>query len=181
MIVFFGPVGAGKSVQGKMLGTKQNWQWISTGDIFRQSTDPEVQAILASGRLISSEQTYQVLGHALENVRHQQIILDGFPRRKEQAEWLLANQVKYDFTVDLVIVINVEKDEILKRLATRGRAEDDVAIIEDRLKIYHDEVDPILQYLTDNNIPVEYINGVGGMDTVHSIIMDKIVEHKLAA
>ncbi len=181
MIVFFGPVGAGKSVQGKLLGTKQNWKWISTGDIFRQSTDPEVQAILASGQLMSSEQTYQVLGQALENVRNQQIILDGFPRRKEQAEWLLANQKNYDFTVDLVIVMDVDKDEILKRLATRGRAEDDASIIEDRLKIYHDEVDPILKYLTDNNVPVEYINGVGDMNTVHEGIMDKIIEHKLAA
>lgn len=181
MIVFFGPVGAGKSVQGKMLGTKQNWQWISTGDIFRQSTDPEIQATLASGRLVSSEQTYQVLGEALENVRDQQIILDGFPRRKEQAEWLLANQNVYDFTVDLVVVIDVDKAEILKRLAGRGRAEDDASIIEDRLKIYHDEVDPILKYLTDNDIAVEYINGVGDMEMVHSSIMNKITEHNLAA
>jgi adenylate kinase len=34
MIVFFGPVGAGKSVQGTMLGERFGWEWISTGNIF---------------------------------------------------------------------------------------------------------------------------------------------------
>jgi adenylate kinase len=179
MIVFFGPVGAGKSVQGQMLGTRFNWPWISTGNIFRNSTDPDVQATIAAGRLISSEQTYQVLGEALEHVRHQQIILDGFPRKKEQAEWLLANQATYDFTVDLVIVIDVAKEEILKRLASRGRADDDASIIEDRLKIYHDEVDPILQYLSDNAVPVVHVNGIGSMDDVHSSIMDQVAAHNL--
>ncbi|MDB5167411.1 MAG: adk, adenylate kinase [Candidatus Saccharibacteria bacterium] len=179
MIVFFGPVGAGKSVQGKMLGERFGWDWISTGNIFRASTDPDIQATLAAGQLISSEQTYQVLGEALENVRHQQIILDGFPRRKEQAEWLIANQAAFDFTVDLIIVIDVAKDEILKRLTARGRVDDDAAVIEGRLKIYHDEVDPILQYLSENNVPVVHVDGVGDVDTIHGEIMEQIVAHNL--
>lgn len=179
MIVFFGPVGAGKSVQGQMLSTRFNWQWISTGNIFRASTDPDIQATIASGRLISSEQTYQVLGEALENVRHQQIILDGFPRKKEQAQWLLENQKKYDFTVDLVIVIDVAKEEILKRLASRGRADDDASVIEDRLAIYHSEVDPILGYLSDNTVPVAHVDGVGDVDAIHSLIVDVMTNHNL--
>jgi len=181
MIVFFGPVGAGKSVQGQMLGDKFGWQWISTGNIFRASTDPDVQATIAAGMLISSEQTYQVLGEALEKVRHEQIILDGFPRKKEQAEWLIANQTKFDFTVDLVIVIDVAKEEIIKRLTARGRVDDDAAIIEDRLKIYHNEVDPILQYLSDKNIPVVHVQGEGDIETIHEAIMKQVAAYKLDA
>ncbi len=179
MIVFFGPVGAGKSVQGQMLGTRFNWQWISTGNIFRASQDPDVQATIAAGQLISSEQTYHVLGEALEHVRHMQIILDGFPRKKEQAEWLLQNQATYDFNVDLVIVIDVAKEEILKRLASRGRVDDDASVIEDRLAIYHSEVDPILTYLTDNNVAVVHVDGVGDVDAIHEAIVNQITAHDL--
>lgn len=181
MIVFFGPVGAGKSVQGQMLAARFDWRWISTGNIFRASQDPEVQATIASGRLISSEQTYQVLGEALNDVRRQQIILDGFPRKKEQAEWLLSHTSEYDFSVDLVIVIDVAKDEILKRLASRGRADDDASVIEDRLAIYHSEVDPILQYLSDNAVPVVHVDGVGSVDEIHERIMHEITSHQLGA
>ena len=181
MIVFFGPVGAGKSVQGQLLGGKFSWDWISTGNIFRASTDPDVQATLAAGQLISSEQTYQVLGEALESVRSKQIILDGFPRRKEQAEWLIANQAQYDFTVDLIIVIDVAKEEILKRLMARGRVDDDAAVIEGRLKIYHDEVDPILTYLSEHNVPVVHVEGEGDVDSIHSEIMKQVIAHKLDA
>ncbi len=179
MIVFFGPVGAGKSVQGQMLATRFDWQWISTGNIFRASTDPDIQATIAAGRLISSEQTYKVLGEALDAVRNQQIILDGFPRKKEQAEWLLENQEKYDFTADLVVVIDVAKEEILKRLASRGRVDDNASVIEDRLAIYHSEVDPILQYLSDNNVPVVHVDGVGTPDEIHVRIMEQITSHRL--
>ncbi|TAL14913.1 oxidoreductase [Patescibacteria group bacterium] len=179
MIVFFGPVGAGKSVQGQMLAERFGWQWISTGNIFRASSDPDVQATLAAGKLISSEQTYQVLGEALEAVRHKQIILDGFPRKKEQAEWLIANQAIFDFTVDLVIVIDVTKEEIIKRLTARGRVDDDAAVIEGRLKIYHDEVDPILQYLSENKVPVVHVEGEGDMATIHEDIMKQVTAHKL--
>lgn len=179
MIVFFGPVGAGKSVQGTMLGERFDWQWISTGNIFRQSTDPAIQAILASGQLISSEQTYQVLGEALEHVRHQQTILDGFPRKKEQAVWLLANQTAYDFHVDLVVVIDVDKDEILKRLSGRGRAEDTAEVIEDRLKIYHEAVDPILEYLETNGVAIAHVDGLGTVEEIHERVMAHIKAHKL--
>lgn len=179
MIVFFGPVGAGKSVQGQMLSTRFNWRWISTGNIFRASQDPDIQATIASGHLISSEQTYQVLGEALEDVRNEQIILDGFPRKKEQAQWLLENQKKYDFSVDLIIVIDVAKEEILKRLASRGREDDNASVIEDRLAIYHSEVDPILDYLSENAVPIAHVDGVGSMDTIHDSIVDVINNHNL--
>jgi adenylate kinase len=119
------------------------------------------------------------LGEALEKVRHQQTILDGFPRKKEQAEWLLENQKRFDYTVDLVVVIDVDKDEILKRLAGRGRAEDTAEVIEDRLKIYHDAVDPILQYLEDNGISIAHINGLGTVEEIHARVMEQITAHNL--
>jgi len=179
MILFFGPAGAGKRVQGQMLAEEKGWQWISTGKLFRESQDPAIQAILAAGSLVSSEVTQELLASALDATRGQQIILDGFPRKIEQAEWLVAQQAKFDYAIDLVVVIDVSKEEILKRLAIRGRAEDDPSIIEKRLQIYHDEVDPILDYLSTQGVSIVHINGVGEIDEVHNHIMDEITSHHL--
>lgn len=179
MIVFFGPVGAGKSVQGQLLAARLGWEWVSTGNIFRESTDPEVQEILARGQLISSEKTYEVLATALDAIDASRIILDGFPRKKEQAEWLIANQAEHDYSVDLVLVIDVPNDEIIKRLTTRGRVDDDPKVIGDRLDIYHAEVEPILSYLESNGVPIAKIDGLGQIDEIHSRIVDVVTKHQL--
>ena len=54
MILLFGPTGAGKSMQGQMLAVRQGWKWLSTGEMLRQSTDPEVIETLKSGELVSA-------------------------------------------------------------------------------------------------------------------------------
>lgn len=179
MILFFGPAGAGKSVQGQMLAEAKGWQWISTGKLFRESQDPKIQAILAEGSLVSSEVTQDLLAGVLDKTRGQQIILDGFPRKIEQVEWLVTQQPNYDYTIDLAVVMEVSKEEVLKRLAIRGRAEDDPTIIEKRLQIYHDEVDPILEYLSAQGVSVIHVNGVGEIEGVHNHIMDEITSHQL--
>jgi adenylate kinase len=51
MIVFFGPPGAGKSVQGQLLAARQGWRWLSTGQLLRDTKDPEIAKILLSGKL----------------------------------------------------------------------------------------------------------------------------------
>lgn len=179
MILFFGPAGAGKSVQGQMLADSESWPWISTGKLFRESQDPEIQQIIAQGILISSEKTQDVLAEALEETRHKQIILDGFPRKIEQAEWLVSHQKDYDYKIDLVIVVDVTKEEILKRLALRGRVDDDPAVIESRLNIYHQEIDPILEFLTGRDVPVVHVDGIGLVDDIHEQIVKEVIAAKL--
>lgn len=179
MIVFFGPVGAGKSVQGQLLAERLGWDWVSTGNIFRASTDPEVQKILASGQLMSSEKTYEVLATALDAMDASNVILDGFPRKKEQAEWLIANQENHGYSVDLVIVIDVNDDEIISRLTARGRADDDPAVIADRLKIYYGEVQPIMDYLTAQNVAIAHVDGMGEVNDIHQRIVAAVEQHQI--
>ena len=179
MIVFFGPIGAGKSMQGQILGIRMGWQWVSTGAIFRASKDPEVQEILAKGQLISSEKTYEVLAAALDEIKGQQIILDGFPRKKEQAEWLIEQQASHGYSVDLIIIIDVPTEEIVARLSGRGRADDAPEVIKDRLAIYFSEVDPILNYLKDQNVPIVTVDGLGKVGEIHDRIMAEIQANHL--
>jgi adenylate kinase family enzyme len=57
MILFFGPPGSGKSVQGELLVKRNNWLWLSTGQLFRNSKNPEIHKRLATGELFDDELT----------------------------------------------------------------------------------------------------------------------------
>ena len=110
MIIFFGPTGAGKSVQGQMLGVRMGWKWLSTGEMLRASHDPEVIAVLQSGELVSDELTYEVFDSAIQDAKakaYPNIIVDGFPRTKDQAEWLAEYMDKNDQKIDLVVALEV--------------------------------------------------------------------------
>jgi adenylate kinase len=181
MIIFFGPAGAGKSVQGQMLAARMGWRWLSTGQLLRDTHDPEVLAALQTGQLVSDELMTKVLGDALKRSGDiDQVILDGFPRRLEQAEWLVASQPEHNRAVSIVIVLEVPREELLKRLAIRGRADDTPETIDDRLNIYRQEMYPILGYLTGQNVPVAHVDGVGSVGQVHDRIYQELNGRGLA-
>ena len=49
MIIFFGPAGAGKSVQGQILSARHGWRWLSAGQLLRDSKDPELLKVMSTG------------------------------------------------------------------------------------------------------------------------------------
>ena len=127
MILLFGPTGAGKSVQGQMLAVRMGWKWLSTGQMLRDSKDPDVIRILKSGELVSDELTYEVFDRAIKDAKEKnypRVIVDGFPRTKNQAEWLAGYLDRIHEKIELVLVIEVPESEIMRRLAKRARMED---------------------------------------------------------
>ena len=67
MILLFGPTGAGKSLQGQIMAIRQGWKWLSTGEMFRASNDPQIIEQLKTGELLSDEQTYEVFQQAVKD------------------------------------------------------------------------------------------------------------------
>lgn len=102
MIVFFGPAGAGKSVQGQILAARHGWRWLSSGQLLRDSRDPEIMEQMRTGGLVSIEQTHQVISDALERAKTiERVILDGFPRTLEQAQWLQEQKAAHNRAIQL--------------------------------------------------------------------------------
>lgn len=181
MIVFFGPAGAGKSVQGKMLAARHEWRWLSTGQLLRDTKDPELQQYLKTGKLVSDEQVNKLMGDALEDEKDMShIVLDGYPRKMSQAEWLLKNQPLHEKLIDIVIVLEVPRSEIIRRMMLRGRADDTEQAIEERLQIYRREMYPVLSYLTEYGVHVAHIDGTGTVGNVHDRIEAELVACKIA-
>lgn len=180
MIIFFGPAGAGKSVQGQLLSARHAWRWLSAGQLLRDSKDVELLNIMSTGALVPSTITNKLMGDAIvrsHDINH--IILDGYPREMAQAQWLIDNKTHHGRDIALVVVLEVPKSELLKRLAIRGRADDTPEVIDERLRIYRQEMYPILSYFTEQNINITHIDGVGTVGQVHDRIVEELDAHNL--
>jgi adenylate kinase len=174
MILFFGPAGAGKSMQGQLLGTHYNWPWVSTGKMLRETNNAEIQARLQRGELISDDEMYVLLEETFTKHGKDQWILDGFPRTKAQAEWLVTHQEQYGYSLDLALVLDVNEEEVVARMQARGRADDTPEAVAERLRIFHEEVEPILTYLAEQTVPVATVNGIGRVGAIHDLIDDEV-------
>lgn len=175
MIIFFGPAGAGKSMQGQILAARQGWRWLSAGQILRDTHDPEITRTMHEGKLIPVEAITRIMGDAISkagDIEH--LILDGFPRELDQAQWLIDSKTHHGRDVSLVVVLEVPREELLKRLQIRGRVDDTPEAIDQRLTIYRKEMYPILSLFSDEHIPVVHIDGVGTVGEIHDRIYAEI-------
>jgi adenylate kinase len=125
IIVLIGAPGAGKGTQARLLQERRGIPQISTGDMFREMKTldtplaKEVQAIMASGKLISDDVTYKIVR---ERTSKSDIdgtyVLDGYPRTAVQAEQLeeLAQEQGKEIQA---VEVDVPRDELFKRLTGR--------------------------------------------------------------
>jgi adenylate kinase len=181
MIIFFGPAGAGKSVQGQILAARNGWRWLSAGQLLRDTRDPELFRQMQTGGLVTPEKVNELMGEALVRAGGvNRVILDGFPRQLVQAKWLIESKSHHGRDIDLVIVLEVPRSELLKRLEVRGRVDDTPEVIDERLKVYRTEMYPILSYLTEQGVNIVHIDGTGTVGQVHDRIMDELAACKLA-
>lgn len=180
MIVFFGPAGAGKSVQGQMLAARNEWRWLSAGQLLRDTHDIELIKEMQSGGLVDPERVNNLMNEALHRAKNiKRVILDGFPRQLVQAKWLVGSQAEHQRSIDLVLVLEVPRSELLKRLEVRGRVDDTPEAIDERLRIYRQEMYPILSYFTEQGINIAHIDGTGSVGQVHDRIMEELEACKL--
>jgi adenylate kinase len=131
-VILFGPPGAGKGTQAKVITQTFGVPQISTGDIFRENMAKgtelgvKAKAIVESGGLVPDELVCDMVGDRLvEADCVKGFILDGFPRTLPQAEWLdrfLGNrafETLKDCRPAVVVRIVVEYNVLLQRLTGR--------------------------------------------------------------
>ena len=86
------------------------------------------------------------------------IILDGFPRTINQAT-ALENKIKQlNVSIKAVVNLDIADQEILNRLAGRGREDDKPELINNRLKVYRNQTEPLLQFYKERSL-LDTING----------------------
>mgnify|MGYP001432826147 CR=1 FL=1 len=166
-------------MQGQMLAVRQGWKWLSTGEMLRQSQDPEIISLLKSGELINDELTYEVFDVAVRDAlekKYKNIIVDGFPRTKAQAEWLGEYLMGTGQIIDLVVVLEVPESEIMERLEKRGRMEDTPEIIAKRMMIYRQKMYPVLSIFAEQGKKIVHLDGTGTAGEVHDRIYTEVAK-----
>lgn len=181
MIVFFGPAGAGKSMQGQILAARMGWRWLSAGQVLRDAHDVEIVKTMHDGKLVPHELITKIMGQAISKAGDiDQLILDGFPRELSQAEWLINSKTDHGRDISLAVVLEVPREELMNRLAIRGRSDDTPEAIDQRLNIYRQEVYPILGLFSEQNVPVIHVDGVGGVGEIHDRIFAELEDRDIA-
>lgn len=181
MILFFGPPGAGKSVQGQILAARHDWRWLSVGQLLRDTGDGELLKEMQTGHLINNELVNGIVADAIKGAKDiKHLIMDGFPRQLEQAQWLVESQPDHGRAINVVIILEVPKSELIRRLKVRGRVDDTEDTVNYRMQEYRAEIYPILTYLTDQGVHIAHIDGSASVGTVHDRIEEELKSCKLA-
>ncbi len=176
-LVLFGPPGAGKGTQADKIKERFNLLHISTGDVIRSQVKAETElgkiaeVQMASGGLVSDELVIGLMKNYLsEQEGAVGTIFDGFPRTTAQAEAfdVMLSEIKESVTV--MIALEVDEEELVKRLLLRGNASgraDDMSeeIIRNRISVYNAQTAIVSNFYEKQGKYVA-IDGTGTIDNI---------------
>ncbi len=159
-IIIFGPPGAGKGTQAKILVKKLNCLQVSTGDMLRDeiNKDSEIGKKIINnmndGKFVEDEIVNKLLEKIIFDTNKKKLIFDGYPRTLNQAKNLENLLTKSNQKIDYIFFLNVNKDSILKRIEKRKilekRSDDDANTIVNRYDIYMKETKPVLDFYSSH-------------------------------
>ena len=176
-IVLFGPPGAGKGTQSEKVIEKYQLVHFSTGDILRgelareTKLGLEAKKFMDKGQLVPDDVVIGMIENKIaENMDAKGFIFDGFPRTSAQATALDKVMSKKSIAVSAMIALEVEKEELIKRLLNRGktsgRSDDmDTAVIENRIQVYNEKTSPLIDFYKAQNKFVS-VKGMGTVDDI---------------
>ncbi|MDQ4114008.1 MAG: adenylate kinase [Actinomycetota bacterium] len=183
-LIIMGPPGAGKGTQAKFIAEHFEIPAISTGDIFRANVSQgtplgvEAASYMDKGEYVPDSITNLMVRNRIDEPDASQgFLLDGYPRTLAQVEEL-DGMIKYTgHALDAVVVLTVDKDEIVQRLLQRaeleGRADDTEDVIRRRQEVYLEETAPLIEVYKGRGL-VHEIDGMGDVDDVTKRIFDEL-------
>ena len=184
-IILFGPPGAGKGTQAKLICEKYFLNHLSTGDLLRKESIKEtslgiqIKKTINDGKLVSNETTIELIKQFInENKNNKKgFLFDGFPRNKKQAELLDHLMASIDEKILCVILLNVDKnvlkERIINRSTTEGRSDDNLETLSKRLRTYFSETEPLIEYYSSQNL-VRKVLGTGAISDINQGISSHI-------
>ena len=180
-ILILGPQGSGKGTQAKRIAAAYDAPHIATGDILREAVSNGselghlVRPILERGDLVPDDLMVGLIRERLAD--EDAFVLDGFPRTVAQAEALDAMLDEIGKPLDAVILLRVSDEVATDRLEARaraeGRADDSPEAIRNRLRLYHELTEQVVDRYQLAGIEV-IVDGEQTMDEVFADIQDAL-------
>jgi adenylate kinase len=175
-LLIIGPPGSGKGTQAHRISEQLGIVEISTGDMFRTylaNRTPlgvEAQKYLDAGDLVPDHLTTAMVRERLQQPDTKDgFLLDGYPRTLSQMEDLDGILEENGDTLDAVLEITADDDEIVRRLLLRsqaeGRSDDTEGVIRHRLELYRQETEPVIARCAERGLLVR-VDGTADVDHV---------------
>jgi adenylate kinase len=190
-VLLIGPPGAGKGTQAVRIAEHFDLAKIATGDLLREQVAKGTELgkvakeYMDRGDLVPDDIVIEMTrDRMLEASEEGGYVLDGYPRTLAQAEaayrWAMARGIPFDLT----LYFEIEKEELLARLAGRAREEhrsdDTEETVRHRLEVFAAQTRPLVDYYQRRGILVP-INAVGPVDAISEEIFATLHWHKARA
>ena len=178
IIFFMGIAGSGKGTQARLLNDTNGFELIETGTILRKiaGEDTErgksIKKRLDDGQHMADEEITPLIEEELESLlkEKEHIIIDGYARRKTQAQDAIELMRKLKISDVSVVLVEGSDDIARKRMERRQRHDDTPDAIKHRLDYFHDSVEPAIAHLA-TAFKLVTINGDQPEDNVHKDIV----------
>jgi adenylate kinase len=185
-LILLGPPGAGKGTQAQRLARKHGIVQLSTGDMLRAAVAAgsavglRAKSIMDAGQLVPDDVVVAIIADRIDQADAKRgFVLDGFPRTVPQAEALERLLAERGLKLDGVIQLKADESILLKRIenriaemTARGeklRADDNPAVLKDRLAVYRAQTAPLIEYYADKGM-LKAVDGMAAVDAVTDAI-----------
>ena len=177
MYILLGAPGGGKTTQARLLVERQSFCLIPIGELLRQQASPEILANMTQGGLVDYQYVNQLLDRAISDQLaadpQSRILIDGFPRAVEQAEWLIE---RWGSQLRLVWVLDLDPAVVNQRLESRGRLDDQATTINQRWQVYQTDTPRALAALREAGVPVIVVNADQSIEAVHQQMVQELAD-----
>ncbi len=174
-LMILGAPGSGKGTQGKLLAEHLAVPEVSTGELLRAAVKRgtalgnQAKTFMDRGELVPDDVILGLIREILDAGAKRGMMMDGFPRTVAQAKAVDKLLAEKKAKVDRVVLLDVAEEELTKRLLARaakeGRSDDNLESIRTRLKVYHDQTQPLIAYYEKQGV-VRRVPGMGSVDDI---------------
>jgi len=190
-IVLLGAPGSGKGTQAALMVERLGMPHISTGVLLRNAAKRgtklglKAKTIIDRGELVPDEIMSDMIEERLSRADVANgFILDGYPRNLAQAKSLDEMLGRLGQPADIAIQIDVDPEQIIKRLAGRAKQEDRVDdnenIVRNRMRVYHEKTAPVIDYYANKGL-LTHVLGDGGIEVILERILSVLNIDKLVS
>ena len=184
-LIFIGPPGVGKGTQAKRICDHFSIVHLSTGVILRDEISnnspvgKSAKTFIDVGQLVPDDVLLKMMsGRLAQNDCNNGYCLDGFPRTITQAEGLERILTNLNQSLDAVVSIVADEEELINRLvlrgSTSGRTDDTPEIIRQRLQVYKRQTEPLIEFYEQQNL-IKAVEGVGKITEITERILNTLV------
>ena len=171
-IILVGAPGSGKGTQGEILEKNTGFKRYVMSSLIREylKEGSELYDKMNNGILLDDLDVFKIFrsGFKLED----KVIIDGIPRSFDQAYWLYGFLNEHGYDVE-VLYFKVDEEKLLERILKRGRADDNVEVFKNRLAIFDEARDVVLDVFRKEIVEVD---GDRDIDSISKDVLVKLKE-----